>query len=109
MKIAITLYRIRRTSLLEGRIAKKSQKLNPFFGRKRAIRLQWHCGISKQGDYCVEIHLSGLGVPLYAKAGSGKLYRAMDAALGKIERQLKKRREKRSSSQKVSHSYWKAA
>ena len=109
MKIKITLSDIPRTPLLEKRIAKKSQKLNPFFGKRQAFGLKWHCRVLEEGVYCVEVHSSGFSFPFHAKAQGDKLYKAMDSALGKIRRQLKRRREKKHSSRKELNAYRKVA
>ena len=109
MKTIVSLHHIRRTPSLEERIARKSEKLAPFFGKKQDIRLHWHCG-AKEGGYGVELDLSAFHSSFHAKAQSPQLYKAIDEVLEKIERQLKKRREKKSSSRKESRPYkYKAA
>ena len=104
MKTEISLYHIRRTPSLESKIADKSSKLTPLFGNKSGAHLHWHCSV-KEGVYWVELDLSALHFSFHAKARSGQLYQAVDSALGKIERQIKKRRDKKHSSRKESRPY----
>ena len=104
MKTIISLNDIRRTPSLEARITQKSEKLAPFFGGK-GVRLQWHCS-AKNGIYHVEIDVTAFHLSFHAKSRSSiQLEKALDSALAKIERQVRKRREKRWSSRLESRPY----
>ena len=100
MKIDMTFNHIRRTPSLEERIAAKSEKLMPLCGAKRDLTIRWQCSRG-EGGYQVEIRLTVLGLPFHSRAQSATLPKAMDGAVNKIERQLKKRREKRHSSSRI--------
>ena len=92
MRIETTFIHLEGTEALEGRIRERSGRLSKWVPDKAVVR--WNCR-AKGKDHHAEARITGLGDDLSAKASSDSLYKSIDLAVAKLEKQLERRKEKR--------------
>lgn len=91
MEIKIVFKHIEHTESLDSRIKEKSQKLEKFLGG--VSKLHWTCSV-QDGTHKAEIKLMGPKYVYHSSGSSDSLYKALDLAVQKIERQLGKHKDK---------------
>ena len=91
MKVTISFQQLEHTPSLDERIKEKSQKLEKFFDGKGHAR--WSCYL-KDNAHFAELDFSGLGHDFHAKAKSENMYKCIDLAMNKIEKQICKKQGK---------------
>jgi len=91
MKITIAFQHLDHTPSLDERIREKSEKINKYFDGK--MNLKWNCYVQDLNHFA-EVTLFGPQFEYHAKAHSDNLYKTIDLAVDKIERQIIKRKEK---------------
>ena len=91
MQIEISFIHMEHTPALDKLIREKSGKFSKWM--QKVSKIKWTCYIKDKRHYA-EVGIVGAGDELFAKASSGTLYRSIDLAVAKLERQLGKRKEK---------------
>lgn len=91
MKVSISFKHLDHTPALDERIMEKSKRLEKYFEGKSDCK--WICFV-KSGIHYAEISLRGPHYDYFAVGTSDSLYKSLDLALEKIERQICKRKEK---------------
>ena len=91
MKITISFKHLKHSETTDERIHEKTMKLEKYFDGK--TKVDWI--FSKLGDdHMAEVELHGPHFDFHASAKNPNLYKVMDMALEKIEKQLSKHKEK---------------
>lgn len=91
MKVTISFKNIEHTDSLDNRIQEKSEKLTKYFQGNTNVK--WICS-AKDGVHISELNLSGPHFEYHAKAQSDNLYKTLDMAVSKIEKQIIRKKEK---------------
>ncbi len=92
MKIVSSFKQLEHTEALDEKIKSKSQKLKKFFDGN--FEVHWTCHVRDDGAHCAEIKLLGPSFEYHAAAHSDKLYKSLDLAINKIEKQVSKKKDK---------------
>jgi len=92
MKIISTFKQLEHTEALDKKIESKSQKLKKFFDGN--FDVHWTCYVRDDGAHCAEIKLLGPSFEYHASANSDQLYKTLDLAVNKIEKQIHKKKDK---------------
>ena len=90
MKLTMHFLNVKNSPALDERIEKKSSKLEKYTTKE--CQLKWSC-YAKEGRQVVELLLVGEKGELQAKANNSNLYKAMDLAVEKLEKQLHKNKQ----------------
>ncbi len=90
MKITVSFINLEHTPSLDERIQEKSQKLAKYLGGKTHVK--WSCYIKDNYHYA-EIDLVGPSIECHATGKSQTMYKTIDQAINKLERQLNKKKE----------------
>jgi putative sigma-54 modulation protein len=91
MNVKISFQHLEHTEALDDKIREKSEKLDKYFSHNPTIK--WSCQVKDQA-HCAEINLHGpRGVVFHAKAKSDCLYKTIDLALNKLEKQINKKQK----------------
>ncbi|MFT6630931.1 MAG: putative sigma-54 modulation protein [Bacteriovoracaceae bacterium] len=101
MKIVSSFKHLEHTPALDAKIEEKSQKLKKFFDGN--FEVHWTCYVRDDGAHCAEIKLLGPSFEYHATAHSETLYKSLDLAVNKIEKQMSKKKDKWKS--KISHKH----
>ncbi len=101
MKIISSFKHLEHTPALDEKIEAKSQKLKKYFDGN--FEVHWTCYVRDDGAQCAEIKLLGPSFEYHATAHSEKLYKTLDLAINKIEKQVHKKKDK--WKQKISHKH----
>ncbi len=91
MKITISFKNLEHTNALDSRIRSKTEKLKKYLNGN--ISVKWTCSIN-EGFHYADIDLTGPTFSFHAKARSENLYKTLDLAVAKIEKQLSKQKSK---------------
>lgn len=91
MKITISFKQLDHTPSLDDMIRKKSEKIAKYLNGK--TELKWTCFVKNQVHFA-EITLLGPDVYYNATASSDNLYKSLDLAVEKIEKQISKKKDK---------------
>ncbi|EQC49080.1 ribosomal subunit interface protein [Bacteriovorax sp. BSW11_IV] len=91
MKVTIAFRHLEHTPALDARIEEKSERLAKFLGGRSNIH--WSCYV-KQGIHYAEVEITGPNYNYHATGSSENLYKTIDIAINKIEKQLQKKKEK---------------
>ena len=91
MKVTIEFLHLDHTPSLDERITEKSQKFEKYF--EHDTKLKWTCFV-KEGVHYAECTLKSSHHNFYAKAKADSLYKTIDLACEKLERQVVKKKEK---------------
>ncbi|MCB9063162.1 MAG: ribosome-associated translation inhibitor RaiA [Halobacteriovoraceae bacterium] len=91
MKLTISFKNIDHTDSLDSRIKEKSKKLTKYFEGNTNVK--WICS-AKEGVHISELNLTGPHIEYHAKAQSDNLYKTLDMAISKIEKQIIRKKEK---------------
>jgi putative sigma-54 modulation protein len=100
MKVTITFRHLDHTPSLDERIHEKSDKLSKYLGGKSHIK--WSCYV-KEGNHYAEIDISGPNYSYHATGHTDSLYKTIDLVVGKIEKQLQKKKDKTKNKKKIAH------
>jgi len=92
MKITSSFKQLEHTEALDKKIESKSQKLKKYFDGN--FDVQWTCYVRDDGAHCAEIKLRGPSFEYHASANSDQLYKTLDLAVNKIEKQIHKKKDK---------------
>jgi putative sigma-54 modulation protein len=92
MKIISTFKHLEHTPALDEKIEAKSQKLKKYF--EGNFEVFWTCYVRDDGAHCAEIKLLGPSFEYHAHAHSETLYKSLDMAINKIEKQVHKKKDK---------------
>lgn len=92
MKIVSSFRNLEHTPALDEKIESKSQKLKKYFDGN--LEVFWTCSV-EDGDHHAEIKLLGPGFEYHAKSHSETLYKSLDLAIGKVEKQVHKKKDMR--------------
>lgn len=92
MKIVSSFKHLEHTPALDEKIETKSKKLKKFF--EGNIEVHWTCYVRDDGAHCADIKLLGPSFEYHAAAHSEKLYKSLDLAVNKIEKQVSKKKDK---------------
>ncbi len=91
MKITTSFLHLEHTPALDLKIKESSEKLEKFFQSKGTLK--WSCYV-KNGEHFAEIYYHAPSCEYHAKAWSENLYRSIDMAVEKIEKQAFKKKDK---------------
>jgi putative sigma-54 modulation protein len=91
MKVVISFKNLEHTPSLDAKIQEKSEKFNKFFDGN--IELQWTC-FAKDKDHVAEVKLIGSQFTFHASSRSDSLYKSLDGVVGKLEKQISKKKTK---------------
>jgi putative sigma-54 modulation protein len=101
MKIVSSFKHLEHTPALDKKIEEKSQKLKKFFDGN--FEVHWTCYVRDDGAHCAEIKLLGPSFEYHSTGHSDTLYKSLDLAVNKIEKQMSKKKDKWKS--KISHKH----
>ena len=91
MKVTISFLNLEHTPALDERIQEKSAKLEKFIDGE--INLKWSCYV-KEGQHYAEVDLNGPTFHYHATGHTDNLYKTIDVAVEKLEKQLSKKKGK---------------
>lgn len=92
MKIVSSFKHLEHTPALDEKIHLKSQKLKKFL--EGNFEVHWTCYVRDDGAHCADIKLLGPNFEYHATAHSDRLYKTLDQAINKIEKQVSKKKDK---------------
>jgi len=90
MDLDMTFKRMEQNPRLKRYAEEKTLKLKKYFNGK--INVHWNLGIEKQSRVA-KCHINGKSIDYVGEGKSETFFSAIDDALTKIERQLKKKKE----------------
>lgn len=93
MKIVSTFRHLEHTPALDQKIEEKSKKLKKYFDGN--LEVFWTCSVKNEIDHLAEIKLLGSGFEFHASGSSDSLYKSLDLAISKVEKQVQKKKDKR--------------
>lgn len=91
MNLTISFKNMKHTPSLDMRIREKSSKFKKFMDGK--LNVKWTCYV-KNNRHCAEVDIYGSQFDYHAKANSDSLYKTLDLVIGKVEKQLYKRKNR---------------
>jgi putative sigma-54 modulation protein len=91
MKVTISFLNLEHTPSLDERITEKCEKFGKYLGGN--FHATWHCYVKDNHQYA-DVALVGPKVEYHATAHSENLYKTIDMAIDKLERQVVKTKEK---------------
>ena len=92
MKIISSFKHLEHTPALDEKIKSKSQKLKKYFDGN--LEVFWTCS-ARDGDHQAEVKILGPGFEYHASSQSETLYKSIDIAVSKIEKQVHKKKSMR--------------
>jgi putative sigma-54 modulation protein len=90
MKVQISFKNLKHTDAIDQKIREKSLKLEKYLGDQTS--LNWTCYI-KEGKHYSDLKLIGPRFEFNAKASSDNMYKTLDLAISKIEKQIHKKKD----------------
>jgi putative sigma-54 modulation protein len=90
MDIKISYKHLESTDGIDAVTHKKSEKLKKYFEGK--LNLDWNFSVEKQNQIA-RCHLTGNHMEFFAEGTSSSIYSSIDEVIGKLERQVLKRKE----------------
>ena len=90
MNLQINFHQIDSTPSIKKKIQQKSEKLKKYFDGHFDIK--WTCSTGKEGHHS-HVIVAGDGFTVNADSTKDDLYKTLDDAVHKIEKQLAKRKE----------------
>ena len=91
MKVTISFRHIKHTKKLDGKIKEKSEKLERFLEGKTTLK--WSCHYD-DGVFYTETSLIGPKFEFHSHSKAENIYKSIELAYQKIQKQLQKRKEK---------------
>lgn len=99
MKVKISFKHLKHSEALNERIHEKSEKLEKYFQGNTSAT--WHCWV--HGDeHWAELKVHGPKFDFFAKGSADNMYKALDLAVDKMEKQIEKQKDMRRN--KIHHS-----
>lgn len=92
MKIISSFKHLEHTEALDEKIESKSQKLKKFF--EGNFEVHWTCYVREDGQQCADVKILGPAFEYHAGAHADSLYKSLDLVIGKVERQVHKKKSK---------------
>lgn len=92
MKIVSSFKNLEHTPSLDEKIEEKTTKLKKYMDGN--FEVQWTCYVREDGAHCADIKLLGPKFEYHAAANSDSLYKTLDLAVNKIEKQIHKKKDK---------------
>lgn len=94
MKITISFKHLEHTPALDAKIREKSEHLAKYLDGNTTIK--WTCSVKEgaSGEHVAELHVHGPKCDFHATAHSDNLYKCLDLAVEKVEKQMSKKKEK---------------
>lgn len=90
MDIKISYRHLESSPAVEEKIRNKVEKLKKFFHGKMTV--EWICAVDSH-DHSSEVTVSGDHFSVHASAKDTNLYKTLDEAMSKLEKQLAKKSE----------------
>jgi putative sigma-54 modulation protein len=90
MKLRITFKHLEHTPALDERIKEKSERFEKYF--QGNVNIHWVCWV-KGDKHWAEIKVHGPRFDFFAKACADNMYKSLDLAVEKMERQVEKQKE----------------
>ena len=90
MKCTISFKHLEHTESLDQRIHEKTEQFCKYFNDMAEAK--WICYV-KDGNHYAEVTVQGPKFKYHAKATADSLYKCIDLALGKVEKQLHKKKD----------------
>lgn len=91
MRLKVNFKHLAHTEALDRAVKEKSEKLGKAF--KDISQTLWTCSVEK-GIHFAEVKIIGPTFEFLAKAKSENLYKSLDLAIDKIEKQIAKKKDK---------------
>lgn len=91
MNITISFKNLEHTESLDERIKEKTSKLEKLFNGR--VDIKWTCWV-KEGGHHAEVKINGPHFNYHASAVSDSLYKTIDLALNKTQKQITKKKER---------------
>ncbi len=91
MDVKIVFKHLEHTESLDDLIKKKSEHFKKFLEGK--INVNWVCSLT-DGEHLAEVKIQGPNCLFFAKAHSDTMYKSIDLAIDKIEKQVIKQKDK---------------
>jgi putative sigma-54 modulation protein len=92
MKLNISFKNLDHTASLDERIREKSEKLNKYFSGR--FDLHWTCYVENDGHH-VDLKVLGPKFNFQSSTVSDSMYKSLDKAIQKLERQISRQKFKR--------------
>lgn len=99
MKLKISFKHLKHTPALDERIKEKTERLEKYF--QGNINVHWVCWVHED-EHWAEIKVHGPRFDFFAKASTDNMYKSLDLAIDKIERQFEKQKDMKKN--KLHHS-----
>lgn len=90
MNLKIAYRHLEPTPSIEAKIEQKARKLKKYFNGK--IDVDWTCSV-EGGKHHSEVKIAGDQFTFHASSEDGNLYHTFDDAVGKLEKQLQKKKD----------------
>ncbi len=90
MKLKISFKHLDHTPALDQRIKEKSEKFEKFFNGN--MNVQWTCWVHND-EHWAEVKVHGPKFDFFAKSSADNMYKSLDLAVEKIERQFEKQKD----------------
>ncbi len=91
MKVEISFKHLDHTESLDQVIVEKTEKLKKYLGGKCLVN--WTCSVNK-GKHMADLKIVGPKYKFSSHAVEDTLYKSIDSAVAKLEKQLVKKKEK---------------
>ncbi len=90
MKLKISYKHMKHSEAIDERIREKSEKFEKYY--QGHISMQWVCWV-QDNEHWTMCKLHGPKFDFYAKASADNMYKALDFAVEKLERQIDRQKE----------------
>lgn len=90
MKLTVSYKHIEATPAIDEKIEKKAMKLKKYFDGK--INVNWICSV-EDGLHHSNVTVNGDNFEAHAKSSEDSLYKTLDGAIEKLEKQLIRKKE----------------
>jgi putative sigma-54 modulation protein len=90
MKLKISFKHLEHTPALDERIQEKSERLEKYFQGNTSVH--WICWV-KGDEHWAELKVHGPKFDFFAKASADNMYKCLDLAVEKMERQIEKQKD----------------
>lgn len=90
MKVIISFKHLDHTLALDQKIREKSEHIEKFLETEATLR--WTCYV-KSNQHYAELSLTGSHFRYHATANSDNLYKTLDLAIAKLEKQMSRKKE----------------
>jgi len=91
MKVSVSFKNLEHTPSLDERINEKSYRIFKYLGGN--ISIKWTCHVSNNQHHA-EVLVYGPRFEYHAEAACDSLYKSLDVAIERIEKQIHKRKDK---------------